>query len=321
MNEGTPVAKYTYSLQQMEQSAPLFDASAVAIGNFDGVHKGHRRVLQEAVRRGREDGKAAVALSFHPHPRAIVGDGAPPALATKAKQRSLVRALGVEALVVLRFDETVAALDPEQFVELVLVGALRAGHVIVGENFRFGHRARGTTDTLATLGHRHGYALEVVPPVRTGEEIVSSSVIRRLVQEGDVQGASRLLGRAYELTGTVVAGEGRGASLGFPTANVVPADGLLVPGFGVYAARAAGQPAVAVVGDKPTFGHGVTVLEVHVLDFDDDLRGRTVDVQFVRRLRGVVKFDTVAALQEQMAADVEAARAYLRKQRISEASR
>lgn len=321
MNEGTPVTKHTYSLQELEQSAPLFEASAVAIGNFDGVHKGHRRVLEEAVKRSRRDGTTAVALTFHPHPRAVVGDGAPPALATAAKQSTLVRSLGVEATVVLRFDETVAALDPDQFVQLVLVDALRARHVVVGDNFRFGHRARGTTDTLSTLGSRNGFVVEAVSPVRTGDEVISSSVIRRLVQEGDVQGATRLLGREYEVTGAVVAGEGRGASLGYATANVEPEDGLLVPGFGVYAARAAGRPAVAVVGDKPTFGRGVAVLEVHVLDFDGDLRGRTLDVEFVRRLRGVVKFDTVAALQEQMAADVDAARRYFREQTISEASR
>lgn len=307
----------TYSLTQLQQEAPLFASGSVAIGNFDGVHKGHAHVLRFAVKQAQALSATAVALTFQPHPRAVIGESAPPSLATAAKRGELLGALGIEATISLRFDRSVAALSPEQFVKHVLVDGLRARHVVVGENFRFGHRARGTPEQLAELGRQYGYTVRGVSAVRSGDTIISSSVIRQLLRDGDVVSAADLLGREYELTGVVVPGEGRGVSLGFPTANVEPAANMLLPGSGVYIARALGKPALAVIGDKPTFQYGKTVLEVHVLDFEGDLRGEAIQVGFVRRLRDVVKFASVQELQLQMTADVNAARQYFHTETVS----
>lgn len=318
-----------HSLEELRGASPLFQKSAVAIGNFDGVHKGHEHILRLAAMHASASGAVAVALTFDPHPRAVVGDGAPPALATPVQRRALVKKLGIEAIVALRFDKTVADLSPEQFVEDVLVRSLGARHVIVGDNFRFGRRAQGTTQRLEELGQRFGYAVHVVSPVLSDGDVISSSLVRKQVSSGDVAAAARLLGRDYAVTGVVVRGEGRGQTLGFPTANIVPAAGLLLPGPGVYLARVVAtetpvsgvagagtgrehvfnsRPALAIVSDKPTFGFGKTVLEVHVLDYDGRLQGRELSVRFLDRLRDVIRFDSAAQLQTQMRSDVETAR-------------
>lgn len=297
-----------YSLDELRRASPLFQSSAVAVGNFDGVHRGHARVLERAVERARATGAMAVVLTFHPHPRAVVGDGAPAGLAGRRRQLKLLRSLGVDAVVTLGFDEHVAALPPERFVDDVLVAALQARFVVVGNDFRFGHKARGTADTLSRLGAEAGFDVIGVPEVRSGGLVVSSTEIRRALQQGDVTAASHLLGRPYEVSGRVVSGAGRGTDLGYPTANVEPEDGLLLPASGVYAASALGGPALAVIGTRPTFGESETVLEVHLLDFEEDLRGRELDVAFLRRLRDVVTFPSAGALQRQMAADEQAVR-------------
>lgn len=292
-----------YSLDELREAAPLFDASAVAVGNFDGVHLGHARVLERAVQRARKAAVAAVVLTFHPHPRAVVGSGPPPGLASRRRQRLLLEASGVDATVTLRFDDRVAALSPEQFVDQVLVGGLRARHVVVGNDFRFGHKARGTAASLARLGRDRGFDVIGVQEVRSGNLVVSSTEIRRALHAGDVEAAAGLLGRPFEVRGRVVSGAGRGTGLGYPTANVEPEAGLLLPGSGVYGAKVLGGPALAVVGTRPTFGETETVLEVHLLDFEGDLRGRELDVVFLRRLRDVATFPSPTALQRQMAAD------------------
>lgn len=316
-----------HSLAQLQASSPLFQKAAVAIGNFDGVHEGHAHILRGAVKHAADSDAVAVALTFDPHPRAIVGEGAPPALATREQRRDLMRALGIEATVSLHFDKTVADLSPERFIEDVLVRGLGALHVIVGDNFRFGRRAQGTTKLLTDLGKRFGYTVHTAAAVRLDGQVISSSLVRKTVAFGDVAGAARLLGRNYVVTGIVVRGEGRGATLGFPTANVAPEEGLLLPGVGVYLARAMpdpapapgapsatpyepreGRPALAVVSDKPTFGYGDNVLEVHVLDYEGKLVDRPLQVEFLDKLRDVIRFDSVAALQQQIQADVEIAR-------------
>lgn len=320
MNEGRLLLYTTYGLDELRQAGPLFGASSVAIGNFDGVHRGHAQVLAKAVERAQALDATSVALTFEPHPRAVVGGGAPPLLAPAAKGRELMAAIGIKAAVALHFDHQVAHLAPDQFVRRVLVEGLAARHVVVGDNFRFGHRAAGTVRLLDRLGNDLGFTVETVPAVREGDVPISSSVIRRLVQEGDVLGAATLLGRDFEVEGIVVPGEGRGTSLGFATANVVPESGLLLPGPGVYAARVGDEPAVAIVGDKPTFGYGQTVLEVHILDYWGDLRGKQLQVRFLRRLRGVRKFDSACQLQKQMADDVRRVRRFFQAGILPEVS-
>lgn len=272
----------------------------VAVGEFDGVHLGHREVI----------GGSDTVLTFEPHPRAIVSpDSAPPLLTTLDQKAELIAALGVEELVVVPFDEAFAARSAADFVDSVLVGALRAERVSVGENFRFGHRAGGDAAMLAA---DERFETRVVPLVEVEGEIVSSSHVRGLVLAGDVDRAAAFLGHPFELRGDVVSGDRRGRELGYPTANVVPGDGMVCPGHGVYACRANGLPAAVNVGVRPTFetGRGVLV-EAFLIDWEGDLYGRELRIEFLDRLRGERRFASAAALVEQMARDVDRARAAL----------
>jgi riboflavin kinase / FMN adenylyltransferase len=274
----------------------------VALGEFDGVHLGHREVIRGAD----------TVLTFEPHPRAVVAPHAAPKILTPlARKAELVAGLGVEELVVVAFDEAFARRRAEDFVDDVLVGAVGARSVSVGENFRFGHKAAGDASLLAA---DRRFETRVAPLVEVAGEVVSSSHIRGLIAVGDVAQAARLLADPFQLRGEVVAGDRRGRTLGFPTANLVPDDAYVYPGHGVYATRAGvpGRgtwPAAVSIGVRPTFesGRGVLV-EAHLLDFDDDLYGAELRLDFVARLRGERKFDSVDALVAQMGLDVEDAR-------------
>jgi riboflavin kinase/FMN adenylyltransferase len=265
----------------------------VAVGEFDGVHLGHREVIA---------GNDTV-LTFEPHPLRVIRPEAAPKLLTGLEAKiELIGGLGVEELVVIRFDERVAQQRPDEFIQDVLVDRLGATHVSVGENFRFGHRAAGDPAQLAADGR---FETRVVPLVEVGGEIVSSSHIRALVLAGDVEAAGRFLGAPFQLRGEVVTGSRRGRELGFPTANIVPDEALVCPGHGVYVARANGVCAAVNVGVRPTFGTGRAVLvEAYLLDFDSDLYGQTLQVDFLQRLRGERRFDSAGALVEQMHEDV-----------------
>jgi riboflavin kinase / FMN adenylyltransferase len=276
----------------------------VAIGTFDGVHLGHREVI-----RGSD-----TVLTFDPHPLTVIHPEATPKLITPFEvKRDLVAGLGVEELVVIPFDRAFAARDAEDFVSGVLVGGLNAERVSVGENFRFGKGARGDPDFL----RRHDeFETRVVPLVEVAGETVSSSHIRGLVAAGDVKKAAEFLGGPFLLEGEVVEGDRRGQELGIPTANLVPDDRYSCPGHGVYAAWAHGHPAAVNVGVRPTFetGRGLLV-EAHLIDFEGDLYGQTLRVAFVERMRGEKRFESVAALVEQMHADVQQALEICRRSR------
>jgi riboflavin kinase/FMN adenylyltransferase len=272
-------------------------ARRVAVGEFDGVHLGHREVIA---------GNDTV-LTFEPHPLAVIRPEAVPKLLTSLEVKvELVAGLGVEELVVVPFDERFAAQSPREFIDQILIGRMGSTHVSVGENFRFGNGAAGDTDMLQADPR---FVTRVVELVEVDGEIVSSSHIRALVQAGDVDHAERFLGAPFQLRGEVVAGDRRGRTLGFPTANIVPDDRLVCPGHGVYAARADGSPAAVSVGVRPTFGTGRAVLvEAYLLDRDEDLYGRHLRVDFLSRLRGERRFDTVEGLVEQMQRDVQETR-------------
>ena len=274
----------------------------VAIGTFDGVHLGHREVIAGSD----------TVLTFDPHPVAVVQPGAAPRLLTDpARKAELVASLGVDELVVIHFDAEFAARSAEQFIDEVLVGTLGATHVSVGENFRFGHKAKGD-ETLLRADDR--FQTRVVELLEIDGEIVSSSHIRGLVLGGAVEYAGRLLGDPFTLAGEVVSGDRRGRELGYPTANLVPQTAFVTPGHGVYAARAttadgATHAAAVSIGVRPTFvtGRGELV-EAFLLDFDGDLYGSRLELAFLKRLRGEKRFESVDALVEQMEHDVEAAR-------------
>jgi riboflavin kinase / FMN adenylyltransferase len=269
----------------------------VAVGEFDGVHLGHREVIA---------GNDTV-LTFDPHPLAIVRPQAAPKLLTSLETKAkLISELGVRELVVIPFDQTFAAQSAAAFIDEILVNRLRATHVSVGENFRFGHGAEGDTSLLAQDTR---FVTKVVTLVEADGEVVSSSHIRGLILAGDVAQASRLLGSPFCLSGEVVAGDRRGRTLGFPTANLVPDEELVCPGHGVYAARADGACAAVNVGVRPTFGTGRGVLvEAYLLDQDVDLYGRVLRVEFLARLRGERRFDTAEELVTQMHKDVQLTR-------------
>ncbi len=269
----------------------------VAVGEFDGVHLGHREVIH---------GNDTV-LTFEPHPLRVIRPEAAPKLLTSLDVKAeLIAELGVEELVVVPFDDGVAHQTPQGFVDHILVERLRATHVSVGENFRFGHRAAGDPGLLVADGR---FETRVVPLVEVDGEIVSSSHIRALVLAGEVELAARFLGTPFQLRGEVVTGDRRGRELGFPTANIVPDDALVCPGHGVYVARADGACAAVNVGVRPTFGTGRAVLvEAYLLDRDVDLYGRTLRVDFLKRVRGERRFESVDALIDQMRRDVERTR-------------
>ena len=266
----------------------------VAIGTFDGVHLGHREVIDDAD----------TVLTFDPHPLEVLHPAALPKLIMPfAVKRDVIEGLGVSELVVIPFDREFATVPAEGFIARILVERLGAERVSVGENFRFGARAEGDPELLAS---RPEFETRVVPLVEVDGETVSSTRIRALVAAGDMVGARRCLGAPFMVEGTVVSGDQRGRELGFPTANIVPDDRLAIPGHGVYAAFADGVPAAVNVGVRPTFetGRGV-LIETYLIDRDENLYGRTLRVAFVKRLRGEKRFAGVEELIAQMRADVE----------------
>src|SRR5690242_20688268 len=276
----------------------------VAIGTFDGVHLGHRAVIEAAD----------TVLTFDPHPLEVLHPAATPKLIMPfAVKRDVIDGLGVEELVVIPFDKSFSTQSAEEFVEHVLVEKLDAKRVSVGENFRFGAKAKGDP---AMLEARPEFQTRVVPLVEVDGETVSSTRIRALVAAGEMEAARRCLGAPFMVEGEVVSGDQRGRELGFPTANIVPDDRLAIPGHGVYAAFADGVPAAVNVGVRPTFESGRGVLiETYLIDREEDLYGKILRVAFVERLRGERNYPRVEELIEQMHRDVEdarqACRAYL----------
>jgi riboflavin kinase/FMN adenylyltransferase len=288
--------------------------SVVTIGVFDGVHRGHQQIIGHAVRRAREAGLQSVVVTFDPHPAEVVRPGSHPAVLTSAQRKAeLVAELDVDALCLLPFTLEFSRLPAEEFVHDVLVEHLHAAAVVVGENFRFGHGAAGDTALLARLGSRFGFSVENSPLLADGETTFSSTYVRACVDAGDVDSAARALGREHRVEGVVVRGDGRGRELGFPTANLETAPHTAVPADGIYAGwlvRGKERLRAAVsIGTNPTFSGRERRVEAYVLDFDGDLYGEHLALDFTARLRPTWQFDTVDALVAQIAADVEAVRA------------
>ncbi len=289
----------------------------LALGNFDGVHRGHAKIIELVRRRADERGVTAVALTFDPHPSRIVRpDKAPPLLMTGAQKLAALGDAGMAGIAVVRFTQALSRWEPEAFVRAVLVEWLRVSEVWVGANFLFGHDRAGNFSVLRSLGARYGFRAEKIDPVRYREFVVSSTRVRRLVAEGRVDEAGALLGHHYMLEGTVTRGAGRGRQLGFPTANL-STDNELFPPNGVYATAVLmdGEihASVTNVGVRPTFGASGPVVESHIFDVDRDLYGCRIRVAFVQRLRDELAFSDGDALRVQIAHDCDEARALFRQ--------
>ena len=268
----------------------LARGAVLAIGNFDGVHRGHQALLRAASAIGRELGAPAGALMFEPHPREFFHPEEPHFHLTPLKQKlAIFDHLGLDVAVVLPFDARLAALSAEAFVDRVIVGGLGARHIVIGHDFFFGKNRGGTPETMREEAARSGFGLTVIPPVAEDGEVFSSSAIRLRLAQGDVKGAARLLGREWRVAGTVVGGAKRGTGLGFPTANIPLPRGTALS-HGIYAVRVLTgdgrrHDAAAYLGTRPTYDNGMPVLEVFLLDFDGDLYGREIEVEFVDFIR------------------------------------
>jgi riboflavin kinase/FMN adenylyltransferase len=289
----------------------------LALGNFDGVHRGHAKIIDLVRGRADERGVTAVALTFDPHPSRIVRpDKAPLLLMTNPQKVAALGDAGMDGIAVVRFTEELSRWEPEAFVRTVLVEWLGVAEVWVGANFLFGRERRGNFSVLRSLGARYGFGAEKIDPVRYRDFVVSSTRVRRLVAEGRVDEAGALLGHHYMLGGTVARGEGRGRQLGFPTANL-STDNELFPPNGVYATAVLMDgdihASVTNVGVRPTFGSSGSVVESHIFDMDRDLYGREIHVAFVQRLRDEQAFPDGEALRGQIARDCEEARALFRQ--------
>ncbi|MBI0300887.1 bifunctional riboflavin kinase/FAD synthetase [Streptomyces sp. PRKS01-29] len=292
--------------------------SVVTIGSYDGVHRGHQLIIGRAVARARELGVPAVVVTFDPHPSEVVRPGShPPVLATHQRRAELMAGLGVDAVLILPFTAEFSRLTPADFVVKVLVDKLHARVVVEGPNFRFGHKAAGNVAFLRELGTTYDYEVEVIDLYERGEagggEPFSSTLVRRLVAEGDVAGAMEVLGRPHRVEGVVVRGAQRGRELGFPTANLETPPHTAIPADGVYAgwltARGEAMPAAISVGTNPQFDGTERTVEAYAIDrVGLDLYGLHVEVDFLAYLRGQEKFDSIEALLERMAADVKRAR-------------
>ena len=299
------------------QNAPAWNGAAVAIGNFDGVHVGHRALIRRARELAEAHDARAVALTFDPHPSALLApQHAPVMLSSLARRIELLGEAGADAVVVEPFTRELAGRAPNAFVDDVLLEALRARAIVVGYDFTYGQGRSGTTDALRAHGNRAGVEVDVLAPVEVDGEVASSSRVRAHLRDGDLARAERLLGRRWDVDGVVVHGAKRGRALGIPTANIRP-DSDLPLRAGIYAVTlgvesGAPKPAVASLGTNPTFVEGGgLVLEVHVLDFDGDLYDRHVRTTFVSRIRDEARFASVDALIAQIHQDIVTARAVL----------
>lgn len=306
------------TLHGLEQIPVDWPPSAVSIGKFDGVHAGHRAVIAELKSLAEQDGLAAVVITFDRHPLALLSPAhCPKPLVGVDQKLDLLAETGVDATLLLEFNEALAALPPEEFVESILVAGLHARHVLVGRDFRFGARGAGDVALLQELGARHGFEVRLVDDVkRDNLHRVSSTWIRELLVEGNVHEAARLLGHLPTVRGIVVHGAARGRDLGFPTANLSPDSVGFIPGDGVYAGwltdAGTRYPAAISVGNNPTFtGVAQKQVEAYVLDREIDLYDHQVEVSFVERIRGMVAFTGIEPLIEKIRDDVDRARAIL----------
>jgi len=304
-------------IRGIEQIPTGLTCAAVTIGNFDGVHLGHRFIFERLVAEARREGCKAAVITFDPHPKMVLHPERQPfyLLTTVEEKSRLIAALGVDVMILIPFTLDYARTTAEAFVRDILWERLRVRKVLIGHDYTFGRGKEGNETFLREAGGRLGFAVEVISPIRVGETTVSSTQIRKALLVGEVRFAASLLGRPYNLRGEVIRGSGRGGGLGFPTANILPEKALL-PSAGVYAVRVLVEgrerDGVLSIGCNPTFAGQTCSVEVHLLDVAENLYGKTIDLHFIERLRDAVRFATPAALTAQIERDIRQARTLLK---------
>lgn len=304
-------------IRDLNELSPSARGGAIAIGNFDGVHLGHLRIVDRLLQRAREVDGPAVVFTFDPHPVRILRPAeCPPPLTWTERKAQLLAQHGVDRIVAYPTDEKLLSLSAQEFFDQIVLGALNAKAMVEGPNFFFGHNREGNVELLSKFTDAVGISLDVVEPYEQGDKLVSSSLIRRLIAEGEVAQAAKMLSAPYRIRGMVTHGAGRGAKLGFPTANLEAVDTLL-PKLGVYAGRAWIQSqsyAAAIhLGPNPTFGEGTTKVEIHLIDFNEPIYGQPLEIEFLDQIREVAKFESEAELITQLQQDVAHARALVDK--------
>ncbi len=287
----------------------LTEPSVVTVGNFDGVHRGHKHLLERVALRAKDKGLRSVVLSFYPHPLKILSPAQSPCELTSIQERaSLLLEQGVEQIVFIRFDRRFSKLSAEEFIKEILWSRLKCRHLVVGYDWRFGYKREGEIELAKEMGKEMGFEVEEIEPFRINGHVVSSTLIRRLLHMGRIEEASLYLGRNYVIIRKVVSGDRRGSSLGFPTANLQNTENLCLK-EGVYAVKVDDSfMGVANYGTRPTFGGGKRVLEVHLLDFEGDLREREIRVEFLKFIREEKRFSSPEELKKQIAQDILAVR-------------
>jgi len=304
----------------LEELAAGRDPVVTSIGNYDGVHRGHQAILASVVDDARRRGAEAMLITFDPHPLTVVApERRPDPVQTRGQKLRALERTGIDEVLILRFDAVLAALDGDAFFSEYLLPRLPLAAVHVGRNFRFGRGRQGDLELLRTIGERSGFAVNGVPQVRFEDAVVSSSAIRAAIRGGDVALARQLLGHPFALGGLVGRGAARGRGLGFPTANLEP-DNFFVPQNGVYVSQvralAGLHPAMTNVGHRQTFNETKLAIETHLLDFDEDLYGQRIEIQFLERLRDEQAFDSPDELADQLARDRAAVESYFAQLRL-----
>ncbi|MBN1224114.1 MAG: bifunctional riboflavin kinase/FAD synthetase [Candidatus Aminicenantes bacterium] len=296
-------------IRGLEDTAALPKKTAVAIGNFDGVHLGHQKILETLIFESEKYGLVSVALTFSPHPKKVVGKDPIKMIQSLGQRLKIIEQFHVHTVLILPFNKELANHTAEDFIQNLVLDPMKAEEVIVGKNFCFGRNRSGCSKTLCDLGEKNDFRVLIIPPVTVGGTTVSSSLIRRLLCEGNLEKANSLLGRPYEIEGTVIEGKRRGKSLGFPTANI-RTDNEIIP-RGVFLSRTIVEgrdfPSMTNVGKCPTFDQSTTNVESYLLNFDSDIYGKIIQVRFLKKIRTEQKFDSTQDLSRQIKKDLRLA--------------
>lgn len=286
--------------------------TAVAIGNFDGVHLGHQKILRFLARHSNETGLISLVLTFSPHPEKVLGKRPIKMIQTLDQRLMEIKKFGLQSVLVLPFNLDFSSLDGPEFIEKIIVDNLRAKAVIVGKNFRFGRNRSGHISLLRCLSEHFNYSVHSIQPVVRDGKIVSSSLIRRLLNRGDIESAGDYLGRPYEITGTVIKGKSRGKALGFPTANIQTANEIVPTGVFISKARLGSKifPSLTNVGNCPTFSQEETNIESFILNFNAEIYGKTLGISLIKKIRPIARFESPESLAKQIQADLKSAKKY-----------